>query len=195
MGDCAVIEFLDGKMVHYVKETMPVKVLSNFETYGDLISSLNIYKSWGGDLPAPQSSGPFDRFVRAADMVKNYNPKTSKSASDYAFDVLANVAVVKGVVPTAWSIVFDIKNLHVYYHGLDKKQIKHFALSSFDFSCNTPVKLLDIKTGLIGDITKNFFDYNYKLYRGLLLNTLNLLDNERLDIIANYPQSTVCMDK
>ncbi len=29
MGNCAVIEFIDGKMVYYFKKTMPVKTLAN----------------------------------------------------------------------------------------------------------------------------------------------------------------------
>jgi len=192
-GDCAVIEFIDGKMVYFTKETMPARVLSN-ESYKDHISVLNLYKDWGGDLPLPQSSGTYDRFVRAAGMVKNYNPETTKSASDYAFDVLDKV-VVKAGFPKVWSIVFDIKNLRIYYHPVNRKQTRYCALSSFDYSCKKPVKLfLDIKADLSGDVKNNFVDYEYKFYRTLLKNTLKVPD-EALDMIANYPESTVCIDK
>jgi choloylglycine hydrolase len=192
-GDCAVIEFIDGRMVLYTKETMPAKVLSN-ESYKDHISVLNFYKDWGGDLPLPQSSGTYDRFVRAAGMVKNYNPETTKSASDYAFDVLDKV-VQKSGFSTVWSFVFDIKNLKLYYHPVDRKHTRHFALSSFDFSCKKPVKLfMDVKADVSGDITNNFVDYDRALYRNLLTNTLKVPD-EILDGIVNYPDSTICIDK
>jgi choloylglycine hydrolase len=192
-GNCAVIEFIDGKMVYFTKETMPAKVLSN-ESYKDHISVLNLYKDWGGDLPLPQSSGTYDRFVRAAGMVKNYNPETTKSASEYAFDVL-NTVVVKSGFSTVWNIVFDIKNLRMYYHPVDRKRMRHFALSSFDFSCTTPVKLfLDVKADVSGDVTNNFVDYDSTLYRNILKDTFKVPD-EILDGIVNYPDSTVCVDK
>ena len=188
-GTCAVIEFLDGKAVSYTKETAPVKVLSN-DRYDECISSLDIYQSWGGDLPIPQSGGAYDRFVRAADMVKNYDPKKSKSILDYAFSILANV---EWSMPTQWSIVYDLKKLRIHYHTIDNKQIRYVDLNSFDFSCKTPVKLLDVNAPLSGDVTKKFTDYSYERNRDDIKKVFNFPE-EVLDVIARYPETTICTE-
>ena len=38
-------------------------------------------------------------------------------------------------------------------------------MSSFDFSCNTPVKVLDIQGDLSGNVAGDFIDYTYELNR------------------------------
>jgi len=189
MGNCAVIEFLNGKLVYHTKETLPVKVLAN-NTYDESITNLHEYTGLGGSLSIPQSTSSLDRFVRAASMVKNYNPTTSKEAIDYAFDILTNVAQHS----TAWSIVYDIKNLRIHFRTAENQTIRHMNVNSFDFSCKTPVRLLDINATLSGDITNKLLDYNYDFYRNWLRNTLNL-PNEIFDAISRHPESTVCMDK
>jgi len=188
-GNCAVIEFIDGKTVYYTKATMPAKVISN-DRYGECISSLDTYKDWGGNLPVPQSGSAYDRFVRAADMVKNYDPKKSKSILDYAFSILANV---EWSMPTQWSIVYDLKKLRIHYHTIDNKQIRYVDLNSFDFSCKTPVKLLDVNAPLSGDVTKKFTDYSYERNRDDIKKVFNFPE-EVLDVIARYPETTICTE-
>jgi len=186
-GNCATIEFLDGKLIYHTKETMPVKVLSN-DTYDECISSLNIYKSWGGDIEVPQSRSAYDRFVRAADMVENFDTKTS--IIDYAFNILGSL---EGSMPIQWSIVYDIRNSKVFFNTLENKKIRHFTLSSFDFSCKSPVQVLDITADLSGDITNKFTDFNYERNRDLI-KSLNLPE-VITDILAQYPETTKCVDK
>ena len=187
-GNCGVIEFIDGKMLYYTKETMPVKVLSN-DPYNECSASLNIYKSWGGDLDVPQSGSAYDRFVRAADMAKHYDPKTP--IVDSAFNILANLA---WGTPTQRSIVYDVKNLKIYFRTLENKEIRYFNLSSFDFSCKTPVTHLAITSPLSGDVTNKFTEYNCQKYGDYIKNTLNI-PGEIQEAIVRYPESTKCVDK
>ena len=81
-GTCAVIEFLGGKIVHYTNKSMPINVLTN-NTYAESVES---WKS--GKLPAIDIWRSLERFTQATNMVKNYDPKGSVSAVDYAFDIL-----------------------------------------------------------------------------------------------------------
>jgi len=188
-GKCAVIEFIGGKMVYYTKETMPAKVLSN-DRYDECIADLDKYKSWGGDLSVPQSGGAYDRFIRAADMVRNYDPPKSKSIFDYAFSILADV---EWSMPTQWSIVYDVKNLRISYHTSVNKQMRHIDLKTFNFSCKTPVKVLDVNGALSGDVTKQFTDYSYERNRDDLKKILEIPE-EALNVISRYPESTVCTE-
>ena len=69
-GDAAVIEFLDGKLVVYRGETLPVRALAN-STYADSIAAFEAAKRTG-EIPTSQSS--LDRFVRGAMVVSGDAP-------------------------------------------------------------------------------------------------------------------------
>jgi choloylglycine hydrolase len=68
-GQCASIEFLNGRTVIHTKETLPVNVLTN-STYQN---SLAFYKRAGMNLPT--GTGSLDRFARAAGLIQVFNPK------------------------------------------------------------------------------------------------------------------------
>lgn len=202
-ANCAVIEFLDGEMVHYFNEDIPAKVLTN-NTYEDLI------KFWTkGTVSSQKTYRSLERFVQASDMVEEYDPKNLKSAIDHAFDILKavelgeieevdGVRIATGPIATEWSIVYDIKNLHVYFRTLSNPSIRHFSFHIFDFSCSSPVKVLDIHNNLSGDISNKFMDYTYKINNNLLktfFKKVPLLSNKEIDIFSHYPESTVCIDK
>jgi choloylglycine hydrolase len=205
MGNCASIEFLDGKMVYHTNKTMPVKALTNSRYARNL-------KFWEkGKLPKHDLFRSVHRFVSVAKMLKNYNPKTSKPIVDYSFDILKNVAnggingvPVRAHMATQWSIVYDIKNLLVYFRTFANQKIRHINLRSFDFSCKTPVKVLDVQTDLSGDVTKNFIDYTQQINRKLIGNAfkktyvnpeLSGMPEEVLDAISRYPETTICTDR
>ena len=92
-GNCASIEFLDGKMVCHTGWTMPVKALAN-STYDE---SIAYYGSSGFSTYFYRSLIPEDnrpsllRFAVAADRVKKYRPQRSGPAVDYAFQILRDV--------------------------------------------------------------------------------------------------------
>jgi len=135
IGNCAAIEFIDGKMVYYTKETMPVKALTNSK----YAKNIKFWKK--GKLPQYDFARSVHRFVSVAKMLNNYDPKTSKPIVEYAFDILKNVANggIDGVqvqyygITTQWSIVYDIKNLRIYFRTLANQNIRYINLISFDF--------------------------------------------------------------
>ena len=205
IGNCTVIEFLGGKMVYYTKETMPVKALTN----NKYAKSIKFWKN--GKLPKYDFARSVHRFVSVANMLKNYDPKTSKPIVDYAFDILKNVAnggidgvPVRSNMATQWSIVYDINNLRIYFRTFANQNIRYINLKSFDFSCKTPVKVLDIQTDLSGNVTKNFIDYTQQINRKLVGNSFKKMSvhpeipeipEEALDAISRYPETTICTDR
>ena len=194
-GDCASVAFINGKLVYHTKKTMPVKVLTN-STYAESIAFL--HDEQNGNSPLDQGDiVSLSRFVRAAEMLKKYKPKKSPSAVDYAFDIISNVRangmgyMLGEPLYTQWSIVYDIKNLKVYFYTRGNEQIRYFALSSFDFSCKTPVTILDINSNLSGDVATNFVNCTHKANRDLQ-KKLIFLSKEEFDSLEHYPESAVC---
>jgi penicillin V acylase-like amidase (Ntn superfamily) len=195
-GTCASIEFLDGQMVSHAGDTLPFKVLTN-NTYADSITFLKQHKGFGGTLLIRDTTDSLDRFARAAEMLKRYEPNTSGATLEYAFAILANVAQGDR---TKWSIVYDIAQRRVYFRTLTNPQIRYFDLNAFDFSCKTPVKVMDINAGKAGDVTNAFGEYTFQLNQTLVGNafkktefTANIPDTI-LDAIAQYPDTTRCTE-
>ena len=190
-GNSTTIEFIGGRLVYHTKERMPVKTLTN-STYAESISF------WKKDnIPQPDKGQSVKRFIRAANMVKNYDPKAIKTPIDFAFDILESVAHDSY---TQWSIVYDVKDLSVYFRTLDNQRTRYFDLKSFDLSCEKPVRVLDINTTLSGDITDKFIDYTYQINRNIVGEAFRktpVISAEPvyvLDMRSKYPETTSCIE-
>ncbi len=188
-GKCAVIEFLEGKMVVYTGDTMPVMALTNSK-YAE---SLEIWKK--GVAPEPDKWKSFTRFIQAADMVREYGAGASAPPVDHAFDILARVS---HPVKTKWSVVYDQNNLRFHFITETNKKIRTVDLNKVDFACRTPVKVLDINADLSGDVVDKFQDYTPKINRDLIDASfkgtpfLTSIPAEALDRLSRYPDSMTC---
>lgn len=154
-GDCVSIEFLDGGLVYHTRKSMPVKALTN-TPYGETIFFVN-----QDSIPSPDDpSKSVTRFTNVAHKLNNYDPESSGCAVDYAMDILTNVVVASH---TRWSIVFDILNRCVHFRTKTNQHVRCFDFDAFDFSCVTPVKMLDVNHDLSGDVANNFTEYSHQL--------------------------------
>ena len=191
-GNCATIEFIGNKLVYHTKEGMPVKTLTN-SIYAESVSF------WEkNEIPQPDKFRSIERFIHVANVVENYDAKKTKSPIDFAFTILKSV---EHPSLTQWSIVYDPKNLSTYFRTLGNQRIRHFDLKSFDLSCSTPVRVLDVQAELSGDISGEFIDYTYQINRNLVGEAfrktppLSHFPNGYLDIRASYPdEMTFCTD-
>jgi penicillin V acylase-like amidase (Ntn superfamily) len=202
-GNCANIDFIDGKMVCHTGDSMSVKVLTN-SSYGQAVKFFNLFDGFAGTLPIRLSSilikcfrNPFNnallRFVCAADMVKKFVPLTSKPAVDYAFDILSSVSEpADSYAPTYWSIVYDAHTSRIYFRTNTNTNIRQIDVASFDFSCTTTVKALDINANVSGDVTNNFVDYTDTMNRDLLKSSIPTITDAALDAFEEYIEDLVC---
>lgn len=261
-GDCATIEFLEGKMVTHAGETLPVKALTNsvyqealgyWEEGGQtrgvrvhqvgldspiekagikagdwitaigevkldgknpvavLISEINSKYAVGDNVEfsilhqgdqdavtvtlklesytteegeeipvmgriALSSGNSLYRFTTLADRLEAYEPSNSEEAVTYAFESLAEVALESN----AWQIVFDPANLVLYLRSNGNPQIRNVDFSKLDFSCQTPVTMLDVHAGGPGTINGEFNLYSHQ---ASLAHTTTFFDlYERIEI-------------
>ena len=160
-GKCAAIEFIDGEPVVHTGDSLPVTALMNTE-YSQELSTLNTYKGFGGDqeIPASDKKDPDSRFVKAAYMLKSCKPSDASSIIDYGFSILRQLEIVIDQTKwTQWSIVCDMKRLRVYFRTSVSKDIRFVSFDAFDFSNESPVKILDINADLSGNVAIKFKDY------------------------------------
>jgi penicillin V acylase-like amidase (Ntn superfamily) len=152
VGACATIEFIEGKMIYHTSNSLPVKVLTN-NTYADSV------RAWEENLlgKSPPEDNSLWRFITAANRVDAFEPSSSDEAITYAFDTLAAVSRRD----TVWSFVFDPANLRVYFRTNHNPSIRYLDLSTLDFSCSTPVRLLDIHADVSGNISDELVAYTH----------------------------------
>ena len=187
-GDCASIEFLDGKMVAHTGSKLPVRALTN-DTYA---SSLNHWQS--GKAPVLDPGQSIGRFMRAADMIEQYDPQKGNGPTDYAFKILDAVSARR----TVWRIVYDNVNLKIFFLTRANPVMRTIDVTRLDFSCQAPVQVIDINTPLTGDITDRFENYTRQKNRTLIENSfrktsfLRNYTDAALDRLADFPDSMTC---
>lgn len=187
-GASAVIEFVGGKRVVYTGDSLPVRALSN-TLYTDSLSHWRAKK-----VPTVDTWKSVERFILAADATSSFDAKAVKAPIDHAFGLLKQL--VQGD-KTKWSIVYDIKNLQVFFHTSSNPKPRSIDLKKVDFSCNTPVKMADINGGS-SDISNSFHDYKLQANRQLISDAFGKTDflknipAQTIDVIAAYPDSAKC---
>ncbi len=193
-GGCVGVEFIGGKRVCYSGDALPVKVLTN-STYASSKRLLLQSKDFGGNRRIPKSTGSNERFVRIAYMIKEYSPQKADDIVSYGFGMLSQVAMGNY---TKWSIVYNIEDRCVYFRTNRNKKRKKIVLEKLDFSCKTPVMILDMNAGVSGDITKELIEYAPKKNKKLIRNTFSktyFLENvpdELLQRVMRLPESFIC---
>jgi choloylglycine hydrolase len=194
-GKCASIEFLKGELVCHTGWTMPVKVLAN-NTYDQSISYFwqQRLKYLFSPISIPEDllRPSLDRFAVAADRVKRYRPWRSGPAVDYAFQILQDVEMSLTYHSAVWSAVYDSANKRIYFRSWNNDRIRWFDLGSFDFSCTTPVKALDVNADLSGDVSNSFVDHTKEIDIEML-STWGY-SQAALDYLSSYPDTTVCTE-
>ena len=191
-GKAAVIEFLRGEMVKDTGSDLPVSALAN-STYA---SSLRLYGAFDGENKEPFLSANISlkRFIWAARGIEQWGPETGVSPVDHAFSILDKVTVDF----TMLSIVYDVRENRVYYHCQSNPDIRVIECNEFDYSCDTPVKMLDIVAGKAGNVTDKFVDYTYEANYDLINKSYS--DTEFLrgtpdslrQVVARYPEDQHC---
>ena len=161
-GETAAIEFLDGKMAVH----RGAKVLAN-DPYED---SLDLLKN-----------GSKDRFAR-----------TTKGLASAA-TVSGAFALLDGVRQphTQWQIVYDIRNGAIHWRTAANRTQRSLKLSSFDFSCATPVQVADIDSDRFADYTRA---QNESLVRRSTRGTSFLKDSPDaiIEETSRWPERATC---
>ncbi|MEO8210701.1 MAG: linear amide C-N hydrolase [bacterium] len=196
-GNSASIEFLDGKLVQHSGEAMKYKVLTN-DSYENSMNYLKTLREFGGASDIKGENSSFERFAKSCSMINNYKKESDRTAVDYGFEILNSV---KQGDHTKWSIVYDIKKMKVYFKTLGSDKIKNIDLSRLDFNCSSPVQMIDINSGLEGNVNAQLTDYTYEANRKLIEDAYSGVDflKDATDIeknkTASYPEKLNCRSK
>jgi hypothetical protein len=108
---------------------------------------------------ALSSGNSLYRFVTLTERLRAYEVSSAEQAVTYAFGTLAEVAGDSN----AWQLVFDPANLVLYLRSNGNPAIRYVDFNQLDFSCQTPVTMLDVHTGGPGAINSDFYPYDHQV--------------------------------
>jgi choloylglycine hydrolase len=189
-SNCATFEFIGGKPVIHSGDQLKYKALANStysssESYLDgLLSSEDPEKI----LATPSDQSP-DRFSRAA--VWSTGSPGNEDIVTYAFDGLGNVAQRNF---TQWSFVYQAQSQTIHWKTRLSTSIKTVRLGSFNPSCASGVKVLDINASASGHVGQLFENYTPEINRQLIEQNPNSTPDVKQKL-ENYPETqTRCLD-
>src|SRR5436305_4960627 len=188
---CATVEFLAGELVAHTGTALPVPVLTN-DRYDASLRFLEQKGDGGSSVAGP---GSLERFARTAGLVRLRAARPGKaSLVDNAFDILDRAAQGPH---TRWSIVYDLRRGRIYYRTRDNRSLRWVDLAAFDFSCATPVRVLDINAGA-GQVAARFADFRLDLNRDLIARSIRATafaagtSPEEIAAMAKHPAAMAC---
>ena len=189
-GHVATIEFLDGKMVVHRGNELPFAVLTNSTSEASITQTKRTANNWAF------ADNSIDRFAKACNMVQQYQLQDINTPIvDYAFDVLNKVSQNNW---TKWSIVYDITYKKIRFKSHGYPEIKTISFSSFNFSCASSAKMLDINQPGTGDVSSSFHNFSINDSRPLVEAAVNeskdqvTIPEETKQAILNYPKEIKC---
>lgn len=160
-GDCAIIEFIDGRTeIHHGRE---YTVMANSPTYAEQLRIRKRYVGLGGGQPLPGGTDSTDRFVRAS-YYSQQLPTTSSAieATAEVFSVIRNASAPFGTVDenrpnvstTRWRTVSDLTDLRYFFEWTMSPSLVWVDLTALPFDGDQDL-VLDVENDalLSGDVT------------------------------------------
>ncbi len=194
-NECAVIEFLDGKVVVHTGKDLPSPVLTN-NSYESSYSFLKGFTEFGGKKKESEASSKdsLDRFVRASLLSKRY--QAERAAAVPEVEVFAILTKLAQGDYTKLNVAYDRAASLVYFRTLLKPGIKSIDLTSFNFACRNGAKILNLNAFKEGDVSRDFEAYttplNKKLVEEGLTEISAALPEGAMKKLVSYPESLVC---
>ncbi|UCF06235.1 MAG: linear amide C-N hydrolase [bacterium] len=184
------IEYINGETVCHTGDSLTVAALTN-STYDECIQLFDSCKNGAPDEWMKHSSlSSTDRFIKIARRLGDFESEHIGPAIEYAFDILSSVSVGRFKMHrTAWSIVYDIANMKIYFKSFENRNVSFIDVHAFDFSNETPSQVLNIAGDLKGDVAGNFIDYSRAMNKAMIVAVFDIY--READFLTNLPASAV----
>ena len=94
--------------------------------------------------------------------------------------------------------ISSVTACRVYFKSFSNPKMRYFSFNSFDLSCASAVKILDINAEIEGDVTNKFQDYRQQINGDLIRKAfkktpaLRGVPEETLKYLTIYPEYTRC---
>jgi len=192
-GNCAIIEFLDGKVVTRSERTLPLPALTN-NTFNESLEYLNRTLGYGGEPITPEGTGSLARFARTAKGTHAVRTALGDLPVGDAFSILSDVAQPDA---TQWSVVYELQKTQVHFRSSGNAEIRTVNLSELDLDCTADPLMIDLQAAGSGDMTSKLVPYSSEknlqtIKAGLDAKKVSTPAPEVIQIRATYPDGLTC---
>jgi choloylglycine hydrolase len=192
-GKAATVEFVDGRLIAHVGQSLPVKALTN-NTYSSSIGYLRRHKGFGGDSAIQLGPLSKNRFVCLADVLRRHSLVNRQvDLINYGFEALSFVSQGQS---TVWSIVYDVTGEKVHYRTHVNPHVRTIDVKKLDFTADSGAKVLSINNDLRGDVTDTFVDYTMEsnleyltAFARKFMGPISSAKMNQLKSLSQYPES------
>jgi choloylglycine hydrolase len=161
-GDCAAIEYVDGDLLIHTGDDLPVRAMANMP----YSRSAEAYERGGSRWWWSNPGQSAERVAAAEKRSLGFDAASDTSAVNYAFSTLVYYVAAPH---TRWSIVYDITARKLYYRTDQSPTYKYISLNAFDFSCESPVLMLDVNAPLESGVEEDFVPYDTAVNRDVFI--------------------------
>ncbi|RJE83936.1 linear amide C-N hydrolase [Paenibacillus sp. 1011MAR3C5] len=158
LGECAVLEYVDGELKVYDKESLPKTILANTpyrEALADLADTRNHWQRSDDDY----ARNSMERFTIAAAAASLPVPSGRESRTAY----MLNALMAAGREDTAYSLVYDIADKRLYFRTKRYPALKRIEMTHLDFSPGARTLALDLHQPEEGDRGSHLMPYDQSL--------------------------------
>jgi penicillin V acylase-like amidase (Ntn superfamily) len=153
-GDCAVIDFLDGRMVAHRGDNLQFHQITNntcSESQGCMVG----FEGFGGGEAIPADTQSLSRYARLASVAAKLDVG-NKPPHQVGFDTIHQVRQRS----TQWQLVYDLEAKKMFFRTPNHSKIREIELAKCEFDAASPTKILDIQAPLEGDVIAHFREYS-----------------------------------
>jgi len=200
-GDCAVVEFMDGRLLSYSQSTLPVAALAN-DPYARSLDNLENFIGFGGRRKIPQDNTSYCRFARTADMLKRHESGNAGATIRYALKILERARYKNhSKTETQWSMVFDVATRSIVFNTHLNPTLRRIEMKTLNYACPEMPETLDIHTPFTSITKDDLWKYNQEMNRRRFHSVISVnpmkrkIDQKRLERISRYPETFICDDE
>ena len=181
-GDCAVVEFIGGKVAAHTGTHLPVPALTN-STYENSVGFLDGFVGDVNSEMYQSNARSLGRFVIAASAVKRFEQEPEKDAISYAFKALDQA---RSDEHTQWTIVYDVPGRQIHFRTRENPSTRVIDFADLDFSCLKPALIHDLAAQGSGTIAKDLAEYTYEKNKALVERAF-----AATEFLSNTPPATL----
>lgn len=152
-GAGAALEYLDGELVVYTGEDLPVTIMSNMRYERALTAYDRGGPRWWWSNPGQSA----ERFAGCAVRMEEFDAARDTCAVTHAFGTLARVEAPH----SRWSIVYDLAGRKVWFRTEANPEVRYLSLDAFDLACDAPLMMLDVNIDREGQVADLFTPYDH----------------------------------
>ncbi|NUN08428.1 MAG: linear amide C-N hydrolase [Ignavibacteriaceae bacterium] len=203
-GEKAILEFIEGKLVVYTTANMPYPLISN-DSYEKSLKYLEAYSGFGGEKPVPEKVfGVEEIMAIGCRGIQKFNSEKGSGVIESAFSILHDIGFNKYPPPdsievpenygTQFTVVFDLKNLKVYFKTKSDFSVREIDFAYFNNDCKEGLKVLEIEETTGGKVNSRFRAYTKSGNHSFVRRMLNGsgLPEEVITFLADYPETFKC---